>query len=43
MKLKGTVHHLADKYALANDIEKIQGVTGVDVSQVVVTKVPQKG
>jgi osmotically-inducible protein OsmY len=41
--LKGTVQHLADKYALANDIEKIQGVTGVDVSQVAVTKVQQSG
>ena len=43
VRLKGTVQHLADKYALANDIEKIQGVTGVDVSQVVVTKVQQPG
>lgn len=43
MKLKGTVQHLADKYALVNDIEKIQGVTGVDVSQMVVTKVQWKG
>jgi osmotically-inducible protein OsmY len=42
VKLKGTVQHLADKYALANDIEKIQGVLDVDVSQVTVTKVQQK-
>lgn len=42
VKLTGTVNHLADKYALVADIEKIQGVIGADVSQITVTKAQQK-
>jgi osmotically-inducible protein OsmY len=36
--LKGTIDHLAHRYALEEDIEKIRGVVRVDVSDVTVKK-----
>ncbi|OLB02151.1 MAG: BON domain-containing protein [Nitrospirae bacterium] len=42
VKLKGSVDHLAHKYALASDLEKIRGVIDVDVSGVSVTKAQKK-
>jgi osmotically-inducible protein OsmY len=38
VKLKGTVDHLAHRFALEKDLEKIQGVVGVDVSEVTVKR-----
>lgn len=38
IKLKGTVDHLAHRYALEEDLEKINGVVAVDLSEVTVKK-----